>query len=576
MNVDLAGYYSLNAVASERSQTHTTDWTIYANSTDNAVTEYTKGADVTTDWFANIFKEYRCGTIYLNKGINTIYWKVNVQDAASNQLQAAIDYMELTPVVISVPSTGTTRIEGEDYTGAMVNPNVRTMNNPDDGQKAVNYVSFKPEDYSDEEFITTYYLNVEEEGYYDLTVVGSQRGQDFTSDWKIYVDTEDNAAPEYVKVADITTTKFLQNVFKQYDCGKIYLNKGINTLYWKVDRNDAPSGVLQVALDYIEVTRYVPVVVEIGNETVIEAETASKGVISAIGASGEMVVGATSGKIVNTISLNVADSGEYMVEVCGTEAQVSVSFDDGNIVTLGDEGTIKTADGSYFAEGMYPYNTYILSSAVSLLQGEHTVTVTVDGCIGGAAVDYIKLTKMLEPSGISVNNIGTLNVGDTANITLNGIDISDMYMVTYSSNNEAVAVVDGNGRITATGGGETVIDVAIKKYVISEEIQSSLTVSVIEPELVTVSNAALSSGQFTAKITKSRQLNVPAKAFIAVYDNENQSLIKSVTVVDVEADAGVKNISVPVTAATGNVLGMFVWYSHGIEPLCDPIFITAK
>ena len=95
--VGTEGSYTVNAVASIRSQTYTTDWTIYANTADNAVTEYTKGADVSTTWFSGVFKHYSLGTIYLEKGLNTIYWKVNAQDAASNQLQAAIDYFELTP-----------------------------------------------------------------------------------------------------------------------------------------------------------------------------------------------------------------------------------------------------------------------------------------------------------------------------------------------------------------------------------------------------------------------------------------------------------------------------------------------
>ena len=41
-------------------------------------------------------------------------------------------------------------------------------------------------------------------------------------------------------------------------------------------------------------------------------------------------------------------------------------------------------------------------------------------------------------------------------------------------------------------------------------------------------------------------------------------------------EIGAKDISVPVTAATGNVLGMFVWYPLNIEPLCEPIIIPAK
>ena len=155
-------------------------------------------------------------------------------------------------VYFPVSWSQTTKIEGEAYTGATVTPNIRVMNNPDDGQRAVNYTSFTPS--ADNEYITSYYLKADLAGYYDLSAVASIRSQTYTSDWSFYVNTADNAVSTYTQGESVTTTKYYVNVFKKFSCGKIYLKKGINTLYWKVNKSDAPDGKLQAALDYFELT----------------------------------------------------------------------------------------------------------------------------------------------------------------------------------------------------------------------------------------------------------------------------------------------------------------------------------
>ena len=81
---------------------YSSDWDFYANTPDNKSTYYTQGADVATTWYSGNFKEYDCGTIYLNEGINTIYWKVNAADAPSGVLQAALDYFVLDYVPLAV------------------------------------------------------------------------------------------------------------------------------------------------------------------------------------------------------------------------------------------------------------------------------------------------------------------------------------------------------------------------------------------------------------------------------------------------------------------------------------------
>ena len=578
LNVESAGYYILTAVATVRSKTYTSDWSIYINSEENPVSEYTQGADVeTTKFMKNNFKKFKCGSVYLEKGANTLYWKVNEKDfgADGTTLQAALDYFVLMPMPVTlVSTTGDTKIEGEGYTDYTVEPNIRIMNDPDDGQKAVNYVSFNPANHSGQEFITKYVVNVENAGYYGIRAVATIRSQTYTSDWSIYADTADNSVSKYEKAADVATTKFMVNNFKEYNCGRIFLEEGLNTICWKVKETDlgADGKTLQAALDYFVLTPPVPQVTEVGNNTVIEAETDLRGV-NVLGASDGKVFGTDSEIKENTIMLDVVSAGNYMAEVCGTNGKASIKFDDGDAITLGSESTIKLKDGSYFAGSLYPYDTYVLSSGVALTAGRHTVTVSLTGDSKGAAVDYVKLTKMTEPSDISISASSTMNVGDNADITLDGVNIDDMYMVTYSSDNESVAIVDGNGRITATGAGTATIDAFVKKYVISDGVLAQAVVTVNTSDALYISDAAFSGGAFTAKITKNAPLKDTAKAYIVVYGHNH---IKSINIVDIVAGTGTQSISEALMAESGDIVEMFIWYDKDIEPVCKPVCVRIK
>ena len=251
VDVQVAGYYKLTASGNIREHDYISSWTIYANDVSNTVTSYTKGE---TYYMYSLGNDngaiYNCGSIYLEEGRNTIYWSVG-KAKMQNQIISSLEYIELTPPpMLQVSATEKTKIEGEAYTGAEIEPNVRVMNKPDDGQKAVNYVSFNPLNYSGKKFIIEYKLNVAQEGDYKLNAVGSLRGQTYTSDWEIYIDTEENLATGYTQVADVDTTNFLQGLFKEYDCGIIHLEAGVHTLYWRVNDADVPNDVLQAAMDY--------------------------------------------------------------------------------------------------------------------------------------------------------------------------------------------------------------------------------------------------------------------------------------------------------------------------------------
>ena len=578
LNVLEAGYYGVTAAASLKGNTDLSEWTIYVNNAQNAPASYTAAGETFQIYGIGSAAgdKYDCDKVYLNAGENTLYWSFE-KASGRDKLYAALDYIELTRLqMITVPASGTTKIEGEDYTDATITPNVRVMNDPDDGQKAVNYVSFNPSHHTGEEFIVKFALDVASEGYYDLSAVATIRSQTYTSDWFIYADTPENSVVSYTQGADVTTTSFMKNNFKEFDCGSIYLDAGLNILCWKVDETDAPNGVLQAALDYITLTPSAPQTVTIGDETYVEAETNAKPIRS-WGASGDRVMGVISENKSNTISLIVTTAGDYMIEVSGTDGKVSISLDGGSPVTLGLGATVKTKEGAYFTNNQYPYDTFVLASPVALTAGAHTITVALNGDSAGAAADYVKFVKVSEPAGISVSATDTeLNVGETANISISGVNASEMYMVTYSSSDEAVAIVDGNGKITATGGGEAIIEVIVKKYVFSQGVSDFITVTVDSSELLTISGAGYSNGTFAARITKNGALSGSAQAYIAVYDNStSRKLLRSASVT-VPVTAGTQDISIPLSASEGNLIGVFVWDSASMQPLCEPTFVKIR
>lgn len=315
-------------------------------------------------------------------------------------------------VYFSVSWSQTTKVEGEAYTGATVTPNIRVMNNPDDGQRAVNYTSFTPS--ADNEYITSYYLKADLAGYYDLSAVASIRSQTYTSDWSFYVNTPDNAVSTYTQGENVTTTKYYVNVFKKFSCGKIYLKKGINTLYWKVNKSDAPDGKLQAALDYFELTPPTVFSVSAEQPTRIEGESYTGTTHSSV-AAGSLYsidgVAVNGAKIINvdeTTSVKYSVSyivgapkaGYYGIKAAGSLRQDNLSEwtiyvnDTSNAVSL-----YKAAGELFRVNGIGPNagDTYDCGE-IYLNEGINTIYWSFGKAKSQnkiyAALDYIELTPL--------------------------------------------------------------------------------------------------------------------------------------------------------------------------------------
>lgn len=91
----------------------------------------------------------------------------------------------------------------------------------------------------------------------------------------------------------------------------------------------------------------------------------------------------------------------------------------------------------------------------ALSVGETTITAECNGFS-----DSCKVTVVNPMTGISLNKTTlSLNKGQTATLTASKVplDATDTTPITFSSSNESVATVDGNGLVTALANGETTI-----------------------------------------------------------------------------------------------------------------------
>lgn len=103
-----------------------------------------------------------------------------------------------------------------------------------------------------DEYLISYDFEVPKNGLYELKGVANVRGQGHTTDWSVYVNTEDNAPTDYSKISDVECSNW-PSIMKEYSMGKFRLKKGKNTLYVKANKNDTSTvapGIMFVMLDY--------------------------------------------------------------------------------------------------------------------------------------------------------------------------------------------------------------------------------------------------------------------------------------------------------------------------------------
>jgi len=93
--VPKTGLYSISAVGTERGMPHTTDWSVYVNSSDNTIDTYSKEGDVKSQFLPEVFKSYGLGDMKLKKGLNKVVISINGKDGNQyGSLISAVDYIQ--------------------------------------------------------------------------------------------------------------------------------------------------------------------------------------------------------------------------------------------------------------------------------------------------------------------------------------------------------------------------------------------------------------------------------------------------------------------------------------------------
>ena len=338
LNVAFAGNYTVAAAGSLKDNSGISDWTLYVNDTSNTPSSYTAaGTTFRVNGIGdNTGDVYNCdGTVYLEAGENTLYWKFGKATGVA-KTRAALDYVELTPTftVTNVSTSEATKIEGEDFAESTHASAVAEAISGSRNGVRINGA----EETTNNLYTVSYLLDVPEAGYYRIEAAGSLKGNSNLSDWTIYVNNTSNRPTGYTS----KNSKFyLYNAGNYtgdvYDCGKIYLNAGANTLYWSFGKTTTPTSSdsnyrkIWAALDYIELT---PVLVDISGAAISEGTfTATVSKNRALPADANIYLAVYKNNNLDYVkSVYVFDAGTEIEDIPVSQALPSLSS--GNVVRL--------------------------------------------------------------------------------------------------------------------------------------------------------------------------------------------------------------------------------------------------
>lgn len=186
------------------------------------------------------------------------------------------------------------------------------------------------------------------------------------------------------------------------------------------------------------------------------------------------------GQIVN-IWMNVAGN---VVTSSPDMAQETGSIDASSVICLYAGETEIPAQYIYAPEGTSVYGTWVEDDSIVTLSGWPSQmtfdTVAHDNfTIGGIVLYYMDVEKYVNASiGIkdapSVENL-SLNTGESKKITVS--NLSTDAVVSYQSDNEAVAAVAADGTVTGISGGSAVITVTVSQYNRTDSFQGTVNVT---------------------------------------------------------------------------------------------------
>lgn len=142
------------------------------------------------------------------------------------------------------------KIEAENYTTTTSTLNI-TNNNQLSNSKYVRIYDYPPA----AGYTIGYTFEVTNPGLYLVTAVGSDMDKVYTSDWDVYMNTEDNTSSGKVLLEHLDVSS-IKDVMKKFSFGTFRLKKGKNTLYVKVNTEDLQSQDMVVTfLDYFTISQ---------------------------------------------------------------------------------------------------------------------------------------------------------------------------------------------------------------------------------------------------------------------------------------------------------------------------------
>ncbi len=414
--------------------------------------------------------------VFLKQGSNDIKFLIQERYAGGMYI-SRLDYMQFTLKEKSLDCR-TVRIEGEQPNFSNVAPSYSWDGEYSNGIARLWQASTT--DYPDG-LTAKYYVWAPTAGAYRVETGSIYLNQGWSSDFAIKVNgTQNITAENAICYAGYGTSgQYGKHIFAT----RAMLNQGLNVIDISVTENRGDNTYVTF-IDYIDFIKEDRV-----NLYSVEAESAPGGfnLDGRTDFSGGNAIGiwtSNEGDYSATYTVNILTTGYYELymnmsgpTINGNFSPVKFKFDNNEYETIGIETNNVTHLGTI--NDNLPadqFGVFLYNNLVYLEKGLHTFSIKVDEYapwqnppLYGFVFDKFDL-KLVQNECAALEaqlDKALLDIGDTANIKVYPVYESgdllydDTYMVTFSSSDERVVAVDGNGVVTANNYGKAKIQVCV-------------------------------------------------------------------------------------------------------------------
>lgn len=541
--------------------------------------KYTSGMGAPWNVYSNTLP-----VVSLNKGKNTIEIKATRAEAFSgkNNVFFVLDNLTFESTLQTIGLSGGT-IECEDYTQSSVEA---------DGASGGKYVEVNREG-QDCYFTLDTYVNIETAGNYQISVGAADRWAKTSAD--AGYGTAGHLSPFHVIVGETDVLVDLSNSTRSNKLNyagftgaivnlislknSFYFNEGLNKITIRFDPRNGNDGVFG-SLDCIKLTYGDSLPAEGGRLEIESGNGVTGYVLESTAASDGKYVAFDEANTDNApeihLTVNLAQAGNYQLKLAAaanigddqtaalTKAQLAIN--EGDTYDL-NESSIAAGSIYYLdSEEKYPFREYYISTPIALDEGTNTVTIypyAEDENFVRSAYDYLELKPVADYGTITAAETDiSMNVGEEKQIELKKEDgsilnASDVYMITYSSNNEEAATVDGNGVITANNGGNAVISAVVRENAITDPKTVTVNVTVTDSRAIYFSGLSTTNG-ISYQVVVNQAMEKDAKVYTAVYDAEGRLVAAKADTITA-GTTGTTPVSFGTSIPEGGALSLYVW-----------------